>query len=139
MKKILIITLTLFFTLNGFSQIDSVKTEIQKKAGNDWIVEINDSLVFAHPYLTKGKYIARVILINKKDTVEFLLFSSSNADFENEIINYHKLANCFLTKENYKSRLFLNKNYFVFLPSYPCWEGGYSVNSKDLIKRIFDK
>ena len=129
--------MTLFITLKGFSQIDSVKNEIQQIIGEDWIVEINDSLVFTHPYLTKGEYIAILFLTSRNDTVKFLLYSSSDPDFENEITNYHKLASCFLTKENYKSRIFQNENYILFLPFYPCWDGGYSEKGKEVIKKIF--
>jgi hypothetical protein len=89
--------------------------------------------------LKKGKYLATLYIIGEIDTVEFLLFSSLDSNFGNEITNYHKLASCYLTKENYKAKFFHAEYYFLFLHFYPCWNVGYSENSKELIKKLFEK
>ncbi|HIP36838.1 MAG TPA: TPM domain-containing protein [Crocinitomix sp.] len=118
---------------------NELKSEIQNIAGVKWIVKINDSLEFSHPYLKKGEYISTLTINSENDTIKFLLYTSSDSTFENEITEYHMLASCSLSKENYKFKTYKNLNYFLFLPSYPCWNNGYSENGKEMIRKMFKK
>lgn len=93
---------------------------------------------FKGVYIIKSgefKGVATVFIDSTK--FNLLIFTTSNDSILREQVNsFHNHASCTLSKDyNLFHTIYKIKDFYLFLPMYPCWTSGYS----DKMKRVMEK
>lgn len=141
---ITLITYTVLFLSSAYGQgrdISKIENALRTRIDSSWTIEMDTTNIDKNAFLNGVSLGWAILTNNKGDKLTLRLCKSVNdhlLKLKAEIKETQIIASCELSQTEHFRSILRIENYFMYLPTYPCWSS-YTKNSQLLFKELVEK